>query len=306
MRQKTPLFFILLSSVFLFLGIGEGQETPLTTEKAVEGRIVFQSNMDGDNEIYMISGEKVIKLTDNTWEDQYPVWSPDGEKIAFSANPEGNFNIYTMDASGAGIEALTSFPGDEETPAWYPDGKRIAFTRLVKQLAGKKQSLYAVDIRTKSTEKIIPRFNKNHAIPHFSLESPLMAFTVKRTFGWDVAVYDLEDHKIDYVEEGGKSCRARFSNDGKKLAYVSTKTDGKGDISLMKPDGSQKTRMIQRDETHDYFPSWSPDGRRIVFSSGLEHDIESDWQILVYDFDSGKTYLLFDSPGSDVFPDWHE
>jgi Tol biopolymer transport system component len=254
----------------------------------------------------MISGKTVIQLTDNAWEDQYPVWSPDGSKIAYMSNPDGSFDIYLMDASGAGIEALTSFEGDEETPAWFADSRHVAFTRNIKQLTGKKQILYSVDIETGSAEKIIPRFKRNHSIPYFSQGAPLMTFTAKRAFGWDVAVYDLRDHRIRFLEDGGKSCRARFSKDGNTLAYVSTRADGRGDIWLMNPDGSDKRRLTLRDKTHDYFPSWSPDGRKIVFCSSFEHDIESDWQILVYDVETGKTALLFDSPGSDIFPDWHE
>jgi Tol biopolymer transport system component len=311
MRKKAFIVFLLSICLASSQGIGESSEQNSSLEKipgpkmAVEGRIIFQSNFDGDAEICMISNNKVIKLTDNDWEDQFPVWSPDGKKIAFSANPDGQFDIYIMDDSGDGIVAVTSFPTDEATPAWYPDGKRIAFTRYIKQFAGKKENLYSVDIQTGSTEKIIPRFDRKHAIPHFSPRPPLMTLTVKRMLGWDVAVYDLKSHEITNIEEGGKSCRARFSKDGKKLAYVSTK-EGKGDIWSMRPDGSQKTRLTYRDQTHDYFPSWSPDGRHIIFCSSLQHEMDSDWQIYVYDLKEKKAMLLFDSPGSDIFPDWHQ
>ncbi|MCK4932968.1 MAG: PD40 domain-containing protein, partial [Candidatus Aminicenantes bacterium] len=49
--------------------------------------------MDGDREIYLLTKDGVTQLTDNGWDDEFPKWSPDGKKIAYSANPKGNYDI---------------------------------------------------------------------------------------------------------------------------------------------------------------------------------------------------------------------
>jgi Tol biopolymer transport system component len=257
-----------------------------------------------DNEIYSISNIGLKKLTDNTWEDEHPIWSPDGKKIAFTANPEGNYDIFTMNADGSNITQLTSFPLDENWATWFPDGKSIIFTRQIKKFLRKSVQVYRMNLLTQKIERIIPQYSKGLVIPHLSPKASLLTFTGKRTIGWDVAVFDMNKNELKFLDEGGKSCRARFSKDGKKLAYVSSKADKKGDIWLMNPDGSEKTRLTKRDDTYDYFPSWSPDNNYIVFNSSHQHDHNGDWKLYIVEVKSSDLFLLFDSPGNDVFPDW--
>jgi len=263
------------------------------------GEILFHSNFDGDNEIYKLSKNGVVKLTDNNWDDEYPVWSPDKSKIAFTSNPEKNYNIYTMTPQGTRITQITTAESDDKDPSWYANGRFIAYSQ-----EKRKTLLFKGDTQSKISERILADYNKTHTIPHVSPSHQLITFTGKRLMGWDVAMYDPQTKNVEFLEEGGKSCRARFSRDGKKLAFVSSSADGKGDIWLMNPDGTNKTRLTERDETYDYFPSWSPDGHYIAFNSSTQHDHNGDWQLYIIEIETKKTILVFDSPGNDVFPDW--
>jgi len=56
-----------------------------------------------------------------------PAWSPDGSRIAFSADTAGNFDIWELDLETKRLTRLTEFPGLDESPAWGPDGKHVAF-----------------------------------------------------------------------------------------------------------------------------------------------------------------------------------
>jgi Tol biopolymer transport system component len=269
------------------------------------GKIVFQSNLDGDNEIFLLTENSLLQLTHNTWEDNYPKWAPDGEQIAFTANPQGNFDIFIMKGNGSEIRPVTDSSANEIEPSWFPDGSHLVYTLEDKRLLRKTYALYKVRLQTRKRRRLIPEFNNSHGLAHLSPDSTWVTFTGKRMMGWDVAVYDLSKNRVYFLDEGGKSCRARFSPGGDKLAYVSSKADGKGDIWMMNPDGSEKTRLTERDETYDYFPSWSPDGRFVVFNSSTQHDHDGDWALYIFEVQTGRISLLFDSGGSDVFADWH-
>jgi Tol biopolymer transport system component len=49
-----------------------------------------------------------------------PTWSPDGTKIAFASDRDGNFEIYVMDADGTAQTRLTINPGNDSGPTWQP------------------------------------------------------------------------------------------------------------------------------------------------------------------------------------------
>lgn len=59
-----------------------------------------------------------------------PAWSPDGSKIAFVSDKDGNAELYVASADGKNIRRLTYTPWTELYPTWSPDGLRIAYTYL--------------------------------------------------------------------------------------------------------------------------------------------------------------------------------
>ena len=57
-----------------------------------------------------------------------PAWSPDGTKLAFTSNRDGNAEIYVMNRDGSGVQRLTNHPMIDVTPTWSPTGTQLAFT----------------------------------------------------------------------------------------------------------------------------------------------------------------------------------
>jgi len=94
-----------------------------------DGEKVLYSGLAGDYEIFEMdtSGANQVQLTDNSSEDYWPSWSPDGGEIVFVSNRDGNFEVYTMNADGTGPVRLTTSPQNEDDAEWSPDGSRIAF-----------------------------------------------------------------------------------------------------------------------------------------------------------------------------------
>jgi Tol biopolymer transport system component len=89
---------------------------------ANNGKIAFQSNRDGNWEIYVMDsdGSGQTRLTSNDMWDSLPSWSPDNSKIVFESNRDGKFEIYVMDSDGSGQTRLTNNTAEDYYPDWGP------------------------------------------------------------------------------------------------------------------------------------------------------------------------------------------
>lgn len=77
-------------------------------------------------DIYIIrkDGSDLRQLTNDPYNDRRPVWSPDGERIAFHSDRSGKYEIWSIRSDGSGLEQITNTPtGPRHLPAWFPDGK---------------------------------------------------------------------------------------------------------------------------------------------------------------------------------------
>jgi TolB protein len=93
-------------------------------------KIVFESNRDGNAEIYVMNadGSDQRRLTFFPGQDTKPTWSPDGERIAFHrrlpvppATTGGHLQVFTMNADGSGSPSQITFtltPGFSGFPSW--------------------------------------------------------------------------------------------------------------------------------------------------------------------------------------------
>ena len=55
------------------------------------------------------------------------MWSPDGKRIAFVSNRDGNDEVYVMNANGSGQRNISNDGAQDNSPAWSPDSSQIAF-----------------------------------------------------------------------------------------------------------------------------------------------------------------------------------
>ena len=72
------------------------------------------------------AGGDARQLTTGGHED-HPIFSPDGETIAFSGQYDGNQDVFVVPATGGEPRRLTYYPGPDFAVDWTPDGKQILF-----------------------------------------------------------------------------------------------------------------------------------------------------------------------------------
>jgi Tol biopolymer transport system component len=86
---------------------------------------------DGDGlRIMNLADHSIRKLT-GVW-DNFAVWSPKGDRIAFVRRLGRDFQIFTIHPDGTGLTQLTHIPGNHAHLAWLPDGEHLLFTTSMK------------------------------------------------------------------------------------------------------------------------------------------------------------------------------
>jgi Tol biopolymer transport system component/imidazolonepropionase-like amidohydrolase len=102
--------------------------TNMSAVPSPDGRQMVLS-LQGGLWIIRASGGTATKITPWDAESTQPVWSPDGEWIAFqNYSTAANFAIWVVKPDGSQLHALTSGPFDDREPSWYPDSSKVIFS----------------------------------------------------------------------------------------------------------------------------------------------------------------------------------
>ena len=78
-----------------------------------------------------VDGSRLRQVTDGAWSDSSPVWSPDGERIAFLSDRSGSTQLHVMWVDTRESLQLTRLSRSPGSIRWSPDGTEIAFTNMV-------------------------------------------------------------------------------------------------------------------------------------------------------------------------------
>ena len=199
---------------------------------------------------------KGYTVTQLTYESSYegqPAWSPDGSKISFVSDRDGNYEIYVMDANGYNQERLTYAPYRYDIePDWSPDGSKIVFS------AGEWDSNIFVMNADGSNERRLAGGIGNYVAPAWRYNQDKILY-----HGWDGKIYimNTDGSEKTALTEGSYPS---WSADANKILF-----SWKGDIWTMNPDGSNK--MLLYDESSGpwaFEPACSPKGNKVAFSIG--------------------------------------
>ncbi|MFQ5744388.1 MAG: PDZ domain-containing protein [Acidobacteriota bacterium] len=129
MRRAKVLiaFAILFSSILLLAQPAHAQINArmLRYPDVSDSHIAFV--YAGDIWIVPKTGGTAQRLSTPSGEESFPRFSPDGSRIAFSGNYDGNTDIYVVAVGGGLVERLTHHPTSDRMLDWYPDGESILF-----------------------------------------------------------------------------------------------------------------------------------------------------------------------------------
>lgn len=206
-------------------------------------------------------------------------------KIAFASNrtigegvynPEGDFEIFTMNRDGTGLTQLTENAAFDFEPEWSPNGKKIAF---VAERGPFSSDIFVMNSDGSEETQVTtnPDFSFGDA-PAFSPDGKKIAFASDRAAGEgvenperdaEVFIVNLDGTgltQLTHNAEGEHDNQPDFSPDGRRIAFVSSRDQRPG-VFTMSSDGSNERLRSRGSATVFEYPSFSPDGKRIAFTS---------------------------------------
>lgn len=254
-------------------------------------------------EIYVMNtdGSNPIRLTKDTRWDHSPAWSPDGTKIAFVSDRDGNFEIYVMNADGSNLIRLTNNSRVDVEPTWSPDGKRIAFD------SNRDGSAEIYVMNADGSDPIRLTQTGDNYNPAWSPDGTRIVFQAIRGHGLSDEIYVMNadgSNPIQLTTNEWQDLDPAWSPDSMKIAFsASPKQDGNWDIYVMNADGGPPIRLTVSglSGADNMCPAWSPDGTKIAFCSDRDGAVE----IYVMNADgTGLTRLTQNDGTTSTSPAW--
>jgi Tol biopolymer transport system component len=202
------------------------------------------------------------KVMSNGTEDVEPALSPDGKRIAFSTDRDGNREIYAMNADGSDPVNLTRNPAQDMEPAWSPDGKFIAF---VSTRDGNFE-IYVMDANGRHQTPLTHDVAKELS-PTWSPDGTRIAFS-KETGPRETQLFvmNADGSGPTQITSQRSNFSPAWSPDGEWIACVSNR-DGDRNIYLIRPDGKGEPAKLTSKASADYGPAWAPDSKWLAFVS---------------------------------------
>jgi len=143
-------------------------------------------------------GSEIRRLTDDAYKDRVPLWSPDGQSLAFYSTRSGSWNYWWISTDGSGLRQVTDIEKDWGGGAMSPDGKRVA-------LNVDYEVVILADVDKLNTKETAPqlRFPDGYPAGRFwpfawSSDGRMLGATIVNDAGAveTYAVYDLETESV--------------------------------------------------------------------------------------------------------------
>lgn len=304
------LIFSLLILLLLSCSI---QTLPDSRLDSLTGKVYFNSNRTGDNEIYAMdaNGMNIVNLSKSPdYQDMMAAVSPDGEKIVFMRGDTYDFSRYelwVMDNDGANQRRLTYNDAADGHADFAPDSRRIVFASW----RDGNEEIYIMDIETGNTRRLTDNPASDND-PDWSPDGATIAFksTMAYSDGTDDEFLD-PDYEIFTMDTLGNNLMRitndslsdhdpDFSPDGTKLAFLRVHEDMTNDVWIMNADGTGQQNLSNTG--NNWYTSFSTDGAHIMFCSSRDENTD----IYVMNVDGTEQIRVTQGLFTDEFPAWSE
>jgi len=216
---------------------------------------------------------KVVKLLDDGARNFHVRMSPDGRRLAFDSDRDGERGVYVADADGTRIKRVSG-PGYGAVPTWSPQGTQIAFVHASAQRP-KVWNLSILNVRSGEVHPLSSyRAGQVWAGSWFP-DGKQICYSHET----ELAVADVATRRVSRYPSPMKGRLVRtpaVAPDGQHIAFQVYK-DGIWILDLR----DRSMRRILDDRSAEEF-AWSPDGKRLAFHSRRD----GSWHLWMLDVSS--------------------
>ncbi len=280
-----------------------GALSPARAQELPHQDFVFSSNRSGNNEIYLIrAGESEWRnLTNHPGADNWPVWSPDGERIAFQSARDGKLDVWVMNADGSDPTRLTDHPEHDYLPSWAPDG-RIVFTsrRTEPGEAEAEPHLYVMYADGSDQRRLVNRTLGGSYGATWTVDGVLVV--PMTTVDGTTALYatDLTGTEPRKFGLGLNGTSPSFDADGDRLAYQ-LQDDAGSKLIVARTDGAEPRHL--QPHKWSWNPRWSGDGQWLTYTASAD-DEWSDLDVHAIPAEGGDPVPLVTGPDREAEGSW--
>jgi len=245
----------------------------------VGGRLIFFDRRGDD-----VRSFELVSLNLDTWtetqltldesDNTYPVAAPDGRRVAFQSNRDGDFEIYVINTLGGDLRQITDNNYRDRLPTWSPDGEWLLYSADVR--GDETYDLMRTRLSDGTTEPVLSNGQRNsHA--RYSPDGRYIVFTTGSdpldAATWEIALLDTETGDVTQLTDNDvRDASPVFSPDGRQILYVSFQGTNNA-LYVMNIDGTN-ARLLFDSVGSEWAASYSPDGRYIVFTSTVTGEDE--------------------------------
>jgi TolB protein len=259
-------------------------------------RIAFASRRGGRaKEILTMSvdGYDVTTVTNNRTINLAPSWSPDASSLLFTSFMDGNASLYRADVSGRGVAKVSSARGLNLGGRWSPDGQRIAISL---ERSG-NSDIYLLNEQGQVLKQLTTG-GEIDVSPVWSPDGRQIAFVSARTGTPQIYVMGADGSSPRRVTfQGSYNTSPSWSPKGDLIAYVGREQGFNIFTVNVK---TNQVHQLTSGQGSNEDPSFSPDGRYLVFSSTRV----GKPALFLADTSGEHQVQLTRSGGDDTSPSW--